>query len=124
MITEEFKKALIEVIKNLPDYAKNQEILILVGMELLARHLPGNKLQIKITRCNFCGECCLDYPNAPKEWIDDEGKCIKLVKDKIYPDIEVLKCCATYHKPYSCLHDPNKLNTPDCCIEYKEVDIN
>lgn len=114
---EKFKEAVKQMILNLPDWAKNQQIMVLAGMELLVYYVPGDKIQIKKVRCNFCGDCCLDYPDTPYG-VDDEGKCNKLEFDG-----DKWICLARFHKPYNCLHDPLKENVPDCNIEHDPIDI-
>jgi hypothetical protein len=116
----EILKALI---KSLPKWGQDQRLTILLGMEVLASYNPVEGiLRIKKTRCNFCGECCMDFaPNskAIPFGADDEGKCNKLIKDRD----GTWKCEAKYDKPYRCLHDPSIADGYDCSISHIEEQI-
>lgn len=115
---ERFKAAVKEMIVNRPDWVGNQEILVLAGMEVLVDYVPGDPIKIKTTRCNFCGDCCLDFPPTPFE-NDEEGRCVKLERT---PQGE-WKCTAGFDKPYKCLLDVSKANSPDCVIEHDLIEI-
>lgn len=125
MITKEFTEAIVQMIKHLPPWAKNQRITLLAGMELLVSYAPGGKIKIKIVRCDFCGQCCMDLIPDHKTmtpWgVDSEGKCNALRKNRNGEWI-----CdppgGRQQKPYACLQDPLKSNTPECCIGVIEID--
>jgi len=114
------KEIIKELIEALPDWGKSQQFTILLGMELYASYAPGGKIKIKKVRCNFCGQCCMDLiPNHKTQTpygVDGEGKCNALRKNRDGNWI----CNAGTHKPYSCMQDPLKSNTPECCIEYEK----
>jgi len=112
------KLAIREVIKELPEWAKNQQITIIAGMELLASYLPGGEIELKTVRCTFCGQCCMTLrPNSNETpyGVDDEGKCKAL-----YLEGSRWLCGAKFKKPFSCLQDPLKVNVPECSIRYEE----
>jgi hypothetical protein len=115
---KKFKKAVKTMILNLPDWAQDQEISLTAGMELLIHYIPGKPIEVKRVRCNFCGDCCMDYPNSPYG-NDDEGKCLKLRRN-VHGQ---WKCDSKFDKPYRCLQDPQKVNSPDCIIEHDLIDI-
>jgi len=116
------KEIIKELIEVLPDWGKNQQFTILLGMELYVSYAPGGEIKIKKVRCDFCGQCCMDLiPNHETQTpfgVDDEGKCNALKRDR-----DGRWLCrplgGAVHKPYSCLQDPLKSNTPECCIEYE-----
>jgi hypothetical protein len=114
------KEIIKELIEALPDWGKDQRFTILLGMELYASYTPPDgDLQIKTVRCDLCGQCCMDMtPNHKTQTpygVDDEGKCNALKKERDGTWV----CSAGLHKPYSCLQDPLKENTPECCIRYE-----
>jgi len=113
-----FKKAVKDMILNLPDWAQDQEISLIAGLEMLVHRVPGNPIEIKRVRCNFCGDCCLDYPHSPYG-NDDEGKCNMLERNAHGQ----WKCQAKFDRPFRCLQDPLKANSPDCTIEHDLIDI-
>jgi len=116
------KKIIKELIENLPDWGKDQRFTILLGMELYASYAPGGEIFVKKIRCDFCGQCCMDLiPNhkTMTPWgVDDEGKCNALRKNRSGNWI-----CdppgGVALKPFSCMQDPLKSNTPECCIRYE-----
>lgn len=111
---KQFKKVLQKAIDLLPDEWKAQRVItVLADQELFASYNSQDGLKVKVVRCNFCGECCLDVPDDHLSFgTNGEGKCNKLIMDE-----EGWKCGAGYEKPFSCLGDPSD---PDynCCIRY------
>ena len=108
------KKEFKQLMKVLPDRTKDRTIMILADQELVAFKEPRQEIKIKKVRCVQCGECCLDVEeNHTPFGTNGEGKCNMLdtTGDK-------WKCLAGYKKPFSCLSDPLKANTPSCTIEY------
>jgi len=99
----------------IPDWATEGRLMILSGTECVAtKESKEDHWLVKETRCNLCGECCLDSPNTPYG-LDDEGRCVKLVFDR-----EKWWCMAKAHRPYNCLADPIDKNL-ECCITHKKV---
>ncbi len=98
----------------IPDWIGKRTLMLLAGKELVAYRTAGRPWRIKKTRCNQCGECCMDYPKVPFG-CDDEGKCNKLEKE----DGKWL-CRAGADTPKRCLGDPTKNDRKDlgCSIEY------
>lgn len=117
MSYEKFKEGLVMILQNLPDWAQDQEITLIAGLELLVHKMPGQPAEIKRVRCNYCGACCMDYPMTDYG-IDDEGKCEKLEKEG-----DKWICRAGVKKPFNCLQDPLKSNDPDCVIEHDLINI-
>jgi hypothetical protein len=77
---------------------------------------PGkdSPFMVKNIRCSNCGECCLTVGDAGPFDFDDEGKCLKLVKE----DGKWL-CTAGADLPLSCVLPPPKRNAPNCVITFK-----
>lgn len=108
----------MKIILDLPEWADDQRITILAGMEMIAQKAPWEtKWHVKDARCNNCGECCMMLnPTDIKYAVDEEGKC-----EHLYREIDGRWLCgATYDKPYRCLMDPHPGNAPNCAITYTE----
>ena len=100
----------------IPDWADSTRVLIIAGTECVAQKLPHeNFWMVKTTRCNRCGECCLDGPPTPYG-LDDESKCLKL---KLIDG--QWTCMAGMGKSLRCVLDPNLVGYQPCCIEHKKV---
>lgn len=99
---------------NLPNWiSKDDTLKLLCGQELVAFKEPKKEWKVKKVRCNLCGECCLNVePNHVPFPIDD-GKCSMLDTSG-----DEWKCMAGHKKPFACLGDPLKANSPYCGIEY------
>jgi len=107
----------MRIILEIPDSFADQRLTFLAGSkELIATKVPWEDFWlVKTTRCNYCGECCMDIG---ENWLwppDDEGKCIKLVKNG-----DKWECSAGHDTPVRCIPDPLKTNSPTCCITYEE----
>lgn len=114
IITDKGKKSTFEV----PEWAAERRILILAGVELLAEKVPWEPWKVKVDRCNFCGQCCMEFkPNSDQTpfGVDDEGKCKALIKDR-----GDWVCSVMNRKPYMCLHDP--INLPECSITKRVIE--
>ena len=101
---------------DLPDWVfdKTSTLRILKGLELVAFREPKKEWKVKKVRCVQCGECCLDMPDGHTPFgSDEEGKCNALKKEG-----DKWICTAGDKKPFVCLGDPLKGNTPSCSIEY------
>ena len=46
---------------DLPDWVENKNIYVFANFELAARKITGKEWEVKIGRCNHCGECCKHY---------------------------------------------------------------
>jgi hypothetical protein len=99
---------------------RERRLLILAGTELVAQKEPWNDYwEIKEEGCSMCGQCCMTFaPNSqPTPFgADDEGKCNALTKEG-----DIWVCSAGTKRPYDCLFDPLKENTPECSIVRKKV---
>lgn len=101
----------------IPSWALERRLLLLAGVELVAAKEPWGHWEVKATRCQRCGQCCMTYPDSP--WgVDEEGKCLMLEKQ---PD-GTWDCKAGTQKPYLCLGDPLKKNTPECSITREVIE--
>ena len=80
---------------------------------------PGENIgRVKIVRCNFCGECCMDITHPDWAFPVEDGKCSMLKRDG-----DKWLCDAKFNTPVRCLPDPLKANAPNCCIEYEEQKV-
>lgn len=113
---DKLKKAIKDVIRYLPPWARDQQISIIAGMEMLVEYYPGQKIKLKTERCIKCGGCCMTFPGTVFGQ-DEEGKCKMLVKEG-----DLWICDAKYDKSFRCLQDPNKINDPDCAIQHDEFE--
>ena len=99
----------------IPEWANKRRIIILAGTELVAQKDPDwDYWEVKSIRCNYCGQCCMTFsPNSNETpfGVDDEGKCKALRKEG-----DGWVCGAGVKRPYACLFDPLKENTPECSI--------
>ena len=109
----------MQLIIDIPDWVSPDETLtLLAGQELIAVKYPRGPLQVKTTRCDRCGECCLDIPEGHLPFgTNGEGKCNKLTKEG-----SKWLCSAGWQKPFACLADPPNIDELQCCIRYKVSD--
>jgi len=100
----------------IPDWAMDGYLTLIHNkMETVAYKEPGKSpWMVKASRCNKCGECCLDL-GIGHSLADDEGKCKYLVKQKS----EYL-CNAGTVRQMGCLGDPTKEMYSDCTVEYRK----
>jgi len=99
---------------DLPDWVGKDDILMLLhGQELVAFKHPCGDWKVKKVRCNQCGECCLDVEPGHVPFPVEDGKCSMLDTSG-----EKWFCKAGHKKPFACLGDPLKENSPNCVIEY------
>jgi hypothetical protein len=111
----EFKKAVEKMLALLPDWAQGKSIKLIANQELVFRQDPDEPLKIKIERCNYCGQCCLEVPDNYLQFgTNGEGRCNKLTDDG--------KCSAGHQKPFACIDDPpeSEFEDLDCCIRYEK----
>lgn len=82
----------------IPDWAIDEKrtIYILAGMEEVAHKPHGKSWEVKTTRCNMCGKCCM---NVPDNWShgSKEGKC----KHLVYRANEYI-CGLGENRPFQC----------------------
>ena len=86
------------------------------GRELIA-FTKGGYLYLKTQSCNYCGECCHDFPGTIYG-NDSEGRCNKLVQ---YGD--TWEYSAGNSAPFNCLGDPIEGDYPNCSIKYKKIKV-
>lgn len=96
-----------------PEWAENQRYMLLAGMELLAIKEQDKHWEVKVDRCTFCGNCCMDMTPSEFIKIDDEGRCVRLIKED-----DKWLCGARTDRPFRCLADP----TVDCDITHRIVE--
>lgn len=112
---KEIKQAWENLIKVLPDWAKDKANIFLLGDQELIIHQAKNvPVHIKKDRCVQCGECCLSTPKGHTPFgSDDKKKC-----NALYRDGNKWLCKAGPNRPFRCLSDPIKANVPGCKIRY------
>jgi len=109
------------MIIEIPEEHEDKNILIQANGELIMFKLPSDdKFTVKIRSCSNCGQCCLDIGESGPYGCDDEGKCLRVIKDgdNWY--------CSTFNQlrgpqPFRCVFDPNKFNAFGCTIKYADV---
>jgi len=98
----------------LPDWIDpHGTLMLLCNQELVAYKEPKGEWKIKKVRCNQCGECCLDVEPNHVPFPIENGKCSMLDTSG-----DKWTCKAGHKKPFACLGDPLKANSPSCVIEY------
>jgi len=101
----------------LPRWAKDRNIYVLAGIELLAYRLRGGKLMIKVSRCSKCGKCCMNLKPIRKIFPPIvDGKCVFLTKQG--PEYI---CGLGVMRPHSCnIGVPSKDKIPECTEVFEE----
>lgn len=107
------------------DQSKN-DIYVFWGREVIARKLRGKQLEVKVTRCNFCGLCCSNLdPNVHFFGVKEDGTCEYLKYEILhFSNGETLKGWFCKHPrgdavPFSCC---SGRGTPkECVIKFKKV---
>ena len=90
-----------------------------IEIDGLTKHIPGTGdfISIDISKCNNCGNCCLDISDGHTPFgSDEEGKCNALHKEG-----DKWLCKAGWQKPFCCLADPTENDAIElgCSIKYK-----
>lgn len=101
---------------DLPDWTEGRTIRVMAGIELMAYKLSDTKWQMKVSRCNMCGKCCMNLKNHPFPTID--GKCIHLKKRP--GDNPRYECGLRIHRPFGCCVAVPQ-NIPECTEKYEEI---
>jgi hypothetical protein len=104
---------------DLPDWVDERHIRILAGIELAAQKLSFNNFwQVKETRCNQCGECCMNWKKTKHYYPVINGRCVHLKKvgDGKYD------CSIALYRSFNCCKDPTThIENGTCCITYRDV---
>lgn len=107
-----------EIELELPEWCKEKHIRIFAGIELVAfKKAHEDKFSIKVSRCNFCGECCMNVRVDHMFGRDKEtGNCRWLRKNG-----DTYECGLGIGRPFSCCASvPNQL--PECTEKFKKVE--
>jgi hypothetical protein len=106
----------MRVLIDLPDWVDERHIYIFAGVELAAQKLSFNNFwQIKDTRCNQCGKCCMNFKNIKHYYPVVNGRCVHLQErgDGKY------NCGILIHRSSACGIDPSHhIKRGECCITY------
>jgi hypothetical protein len=99
----------------IPDWAANRVIQILVGIERVAFKFPWqDSFSVKTSRCSQCGECCKRLNNNHMFPVID-GQCVHLKKEPGNND--KWKCGLGVARPYGCCVATPK-SIPGCTEKY------
>ena len=101
---------------DIPDELKASNIRVLAGFALIAQKKGDEDFWlVKETHCNYCGECCMNFPPTPFG-CDEEGKCNALIKDA-----DRWICSKWADRPFRCISDP--IDVDYCSITYRKVKV-
>lgn len=89
----------------IPDWAEDQCIRVISGIETVAFKHVGKKWQVKEVRCNRCGFCC--YDRACEHFDTTPGQ---------------EHCKLGLSMPFHCVVEVHKENYPKCVMTYKTVE--
>ena len=94
----------------IPDWVidEKRNIYILAGIEEVAHKHYGKSWEVKTTRCNMCGKCCMDVPDG---WT--HGKEGNDCKHLTYVANEY-RCGLLVNRPFGCCIGDNA--EKDYCI--------
>lgn len=98
----------MEVNLVLPKWAEERHIRVFAGLEEVARKLHGKPWEVKVARCQQCGECCkLD---GCEHLVYSEGHKAYLCK----PEGSV------YRRPFTCACGDNA-GQPHCTVKWETL---
>lgn len=97
----------------LPKWVEERHIRIFAGIEEVAKKLKGKRWQIKVSRCNMCGRCCMDVPDNWRHGKAENGWC----KNLIYYANEYR--CGVDRPFFCCAGDHS--DEEYCSIKWKEL---
>ena len=105
---------------DLPDWIENHAIYIMSGISLVAFRNKDGKWNVKTSKCNRCGKCCMSLGDK-HIFPTINGQCIHLKKEP--GDNDQWLCGLSIARPFSCcIGVPNKTEHPYCTEHYEEVD--
>jgi len=100
----------------IPEWAKDNNIYIMAGMNLLAYRYRGGPFMVKVQSCSMCGRCC---SNVTKHhpFPTENGRCTYLVKE--VGNNDRWPCGLGGFRPHACA-----VTQPDeeyCTVRFEEV---
>ena len=118
-------EVLEELERQLPEWMKQgQAIRIFAGIELGIKKFKDKPWELKIVRCNFCGECCtLQSPGWQGTTVKAErdGYCVALIPKT--DEQGKFVCDLGAGRPFSCSAYAAGLNDEDiCCIRWESLE--
>ena len=96
---------------DLPDWTEERHIRIFAGLEEVARKLHGKPLEIKVGRCQQCGECCKRMAGGP---------CNHLVYSDGHGNHRCKPNGIEYDRPFSCASGDGA-GKPYCSVRWEKV---
>lgn len=98
----------------IPDWVFNERrnIYILAGIEEVVHKRYGKSWEVKTTRCNMCGKCCMDVPD---NW--PHGKAGNDCQHLTYVANEY-RCGLLGNRPFGCCIGDNA-EKDYCVVEWK-----
>ena len=101
----------------LPEWANERHIRIFAGIELIAyRKVNEDKFNVKCSRCNFCGKCCMNVRVDHIFGRDEKtGNCRWLRKNG-----DTYECGLGMGRPFSCSASV-PIHIPECTEKFKKV---
>ena len=100
----------------IPEWAKDNNIYIMAGMNLLAYRYRGGPLMVKTDLCSMCGKCCMELDNR-HPFVTETGGCKYLTKE--VGDNDRWLCGLHGFRPHGCAVTTPERN--DCTVKFEEV---
>ena len=110
----------MQITLDLPEWTNQKQTLrIFAGIELVAYKLPDEKWQVKTSRCNMCGKCCMNFKEGRHIFPLIDGRCIHLTKEAGNNDRWL--CKLGLLRPFGCSAGLGKDFSNDCVESFEEV---
>lgn len=106
----------IEIV--IPEWAKDNNIYIMAGIELLAFRQRGGPLMVKTSRCNMCGKCCTGFNKWIYPLVGEDRACVHLKKE--VGDNDRWICDLSTQRPHGC-NTTAPWEKDYCSVEFVEV---
>jgi len=94
----------MKITLDLPDWIFLHNVRVFAGIELVARLFKDGQWEIKTTRCNKCGKCCMGFKaDARHIFPIVDGHCVHLHKEPHLPGTQPQYLCAlSVNRPFGC----------------------
>lgn len=101
----------------IPEWAKDCNIYVMAGMNLLAYRYRGGPLMVKTGLCSMCGRCCKNI-DSKHPFVTEDGSCRYLVKE--VGDNDRWLCGLGVFRPHGCA--VSHRDTEYCTVKFEVVD--